>query len=335
MLNTKPKKIIVTTVPFSDTDKTPTQLLEQESIKYSINPLNRKLKPNEVADIISDHSIVIAGTEPITAEVMDACPNLKAICRVGIGLDSVDLIEAKKRGITVSYTPDGPSTAVAELSLGLILDALRNISSANQKMRNGIWHRYHGSRIAKSTIGIIGMGRIGALLTNHLCRGFPDVKILANDIIDKSDQFTYDNIEWVGKDTIYKESDVISLHIPLTATTRDLIGADELNMMKPSSALVNTARGSIVNEKALAEALKNNEIRMAAVDVFEEEPYNGELLELDNIILTCHMGSMTKDCRARMEIEATEEAIRFMKGEDFMNPVPESEYELAAQMALT
>jgi len=326
-------RAIVTTVPFGEADPKPIQLMKAVNLDFVINPLARKLRPEEVADMIRGYPIVIAGTEPITAEVMAKCPDLKAICRVGIGLDSVDLLEARRRGIAVAYTPDGPSPAVAELSVGLILDLLRNVSTTDRNLRGGTWQRFHGWRISKSTIGIVGAGRIGGMLIKHLSKAFPGVRILANDLTPDKDSFKDESVEWVDKETIYRESDIVSLHVPLTALTQNLIGAEELSMMKSTACLINTARGGIVNEADLAKALKDNVIRAAAIDVFEEEPYTGELLQLDNVILTCHMGSMTQDCRARMEIEATEEAIRFMKGEVFSNPVPQTEYELAEQMA--
>ncbi|MBF0249318.1 MAG: phosphoglycerate dehydrogenase [Alphaproteobacteria bacterium] len=327
-------RAIVTTVPFGDADPTPVKLMNDAGLEFVVNPLGRKLRPEEVADMIRGYEIVIAGTEPITADVIAQCPDLKAICRVGIGLDSVDLLEAQRRGIALSFTPDGPSPAVAELTVGLIVDLLRQVTATDRNLRNGSWARYHGRRISESTIGVIGVGRIGGMLINHLVNGFPNVRILANDLPERTGRVAHEAITWVDKETIYRESDVITLHVPLTASTQNLITRSELAMMKPTSHIINTARGGIVNEQDLAAILRDGSIGGAAIDVFEEEPYAGPLCEVMNTVLTCHMGSMTQDCRASMEIEATREAIRFMKGEPFVSPVPESEYELAAQMAL-
>jgi D-3-phosphoglycerate dehydrogenase len=327
---TSPLRAIVTTVPFGAIDPTPLRLLREAGVELVINPLNRKLKASEVRDVIRGFPVVIAGTETISAETMAACPELKAICRVGIGLDSVDLMAARRLGISVSYTPDGPSPAVAELTIGLIIDLLRGIGIADRGLRQGLWNRFTGSRIANSTVGVVGVGRIGKRVIRHLQGGFPGIRILAHD--HRRDP-TLDGITWVDKETLLRESDVVTLHIPLGVETLNWCGAGELAQMKPTAVLVNTARGGIVNEAALAAALRGGVIRAAAMDVFCEEPYKGELAELENILLTCHMGSMTADCRARMEIEATEEAIRFLTGQPLRSPVPEEEYANAERLA--
>lgn len=327
---TQPFRAVVTTVPFGAVDPLPLKLLADAGIELTINPLSRKLRVEEVAGVIGSADIVIAGTEPITAKVMDACPNLKAICRVGIGLDSVDLLAARARGIKVSYTPDGPSPAVSELTIGLIIDLLREVSKADRDIRAGTWFRKAGRRISECKVGVIGCGRIGGGVIHHLAGGFPGVRILANDIQAKPE---FDGlVTWADKETIYAECDVISLHVPLTPETQDLISMPIMAQFKKGAVLVNTARGGIVNESDLVQALRNGQLRAAAVDAFEEEPYLGDLRDLDNVVLTCHLGSMTEDCRARMEIEATEEAVRYVKGEAFLSPVPQDEYAMAERL---
>lgn len=325
--------VVITTVPFGVISPEPLDLLASSGLSYQINPLGRKLRPDEVASVIGGASIVIAGTEPITDAVMAACPNLKAICRVGIGLDSVDLVAARARGIAVSFTPDGPSPAVAELTVGLMIDLLRDVSSADRAIRAGDWNRQAGKRLADCRVGIIGCGRIGGRVIRHLSGGFPGIQILANDI--KHDPELDELVTWSDKATIYAKCDVVSLHVPLTAETWNMIGANELSRFKDEAVLINTARGGIVNEVDLARALRGNTLRAAAMDVFEQEPYIGELCDLDNVVLTCHLGSMTKDCRARMEIEATREALRFAEQASFECPVPEAEYALAEQLSRT
>ncbi len=322
-------KVIITTVPFGVISPRPFDLLKEGVSEFSINPFNRKLRPEEVAGVIGDADIVIAGTEPITSEVMDLCPNLKSICRVGIGLDSVDLLAARARGIDVSYTPDAPSPAVAELTLGLMIDLLRGISKADRDIRTGTWLRTAGRRLSESCIGIIGCGRIGGQVIEHIRGGFPSARILANDIVDVLN--LNNSVEWVSKEQIYRECDIISLHVPLTPETKNLISAEEFQKFKTGALLLNTARGGIVNEHELVNALRNGSLQAAAIDAFEEEPYTGKLRDIGNVVLTCHLGSMTQDCRAQMEIEATEEAVRFHQGAPFINPVPEAEYVLAAR----
>jgi D-3-phosphoglycerate dehydrogenase len=137
-------------------------------------------------------------------------------------------------------------------------------------------------------------------------------------------------LEWVGKDDIYENADIISLHLPLTPLTRDMIRAEHLAVMKHDAMLVNTSRGGIINENALHDALVAGKLGGAAIDVFEHEPYTGPLAGLDRCVLTCHMGSMSQDCRSRMEIEATEEAVRYLRGLDLQRPAPEDEYAIQA-----
>jgi D-3-phosphoglycerate dehydrogenase / 2-oxoglutarate reductase len=318
-------KVLITTVPFADKNCLPLDLLKKSNIEYLINPLNKKLTENELVEMISDFDVIIAGTELITKKVMDAATNLKMISRVGIGLDSVNLLEAEKRGIVVSYTPDAPAPAVAELTIGLMLTLLRSVQLSNMEMHIGKWHRFFGRRLSKVVIGIIGIGRIGAGVLQHL-QGFGSPKILVNDINSDSNLNKKFNIEWVDKETIYKQSDIITIHTPLTAQTKNMIRKDQLLSMKNDAIIINTARGGIINEQDLYEVMQAGHLSGAAIDVFDFEPYDGKLREIQRCILTAHMGSMSVDCRTRMEIEATEETVRFLTNQLLEGVVPEEEY---------
>jgi len=250
------------------------------------------------------------------------------IARVGIGLDNVDLAAARTRGIEVTYTPDAPSPAVAELTLGLMINLLRGISVADRDVRRGAWHRIMGRRLSECVVGVIGYGRVGKRIIRHLREAFPKAHILANDIAPDCGSPDLASVEWTTKAHIYEHADVITLHLPLTSATNRLIGGAELTRMKPDAVLVNTSRGNMIVEADLADALRRREIGGAAIDVFGCEPYQGELCELDNCLLTTHMGSMARDCRGRMELEATQEVIRFFNAEPLHSIVPESEYAL-------
>ena len=212
-------KVLITTVPFGDKKRYPIDLLEGSGVEFLINPLGKKLAENELAGMVSDVDIIIAGTEHITDYVMSQAPRLKMISRVGIGLDSVDLLAAKKRNIIVSYTPDAPAPAVSELTIGLILSLLRSVQVSNMKMHEGKWFRYFGRRLSEMVVAIIGVGRTGKGVLKHLS-GFDCKRILVNDILDDISLDEFNNIEWVDKQTIYKEADVISLHLPLTVETK-------------------------------------------------------------------------------------------------------------------
>ena len=318
-------RVLITTVPFAQHNRLPIELLESLNADYSINPIGRRLKEEELAELAAEAEILIAGTEPITARVMDAAPRLKLISRVGIGLDNVDLLAARERGIFVSYTPEAPAPAVAELTFGLILSLLRHVHEANLAMHQGGWERIMGRRIPEVTIGVIGTGRIGSRVLRRLVP-FGSPRVLVNDLEPRPNLVPELKLEWVAKDTIYREADVISLHLPLTGQTRNMIGADHLRTMKSDAVLINTSRGGIVNEDDLLAVLQDGHLGGVAIDVFADEPYAGPLNQISRCLLTSHMGSMSVDCRTRMEIEATEEATRYLRGLPLESPVPEDEY---------
>jgi D-3-phosphoglycerate dehydrogenase len=320
-------KLLITTVPFGDKNCLPIELLEAAGVEYVINPLGRKLKEEELAEMVADFDVLIAGTEVITEVIMAKARKLKFISRVGIGLDNVDLLAAERLGIKVSYTPDAPAPAVAELTIGLILALLRSVHISNAQMHRNEWQRHIGRRIPEVTIGIIGAGRIGGRVLRRL-QSFGSPRILVNDIRPDNNIAPELKLEWVGKEDIYRHADLISLHIPLTKQTKNMISRKELMMMKPDAMVINTSRGGIINETDLEDTLISGHLSGAAIDVFDQEPYPGGLAKIERCLLTSHMGSMSIDCRSRMEIEATEEAIRFITGQPLKSPVPRDEYQI-------
>ena len=323
-------KVLITTVPFGDKNRLPIDLLEASGVEYSINPLGRKLKEEELAEMVTDYDVLIAGTEDITDVVMAKASKLKLISRVGIGLDNVDLLAAERRGIKVSYTPDAPAPAVAELTIGLMLALLRSVHVSNAQMHRGEWQRHFGRRIPEVTIGIIGTGRIGGRVLRRL-QAFGSPRILVNDIRPDKNIAPELKLEWVGKEDIYKQADLISLHVPFTKQTKNMISHDELMMMKHDAMIINTSRGGIINEADLGAVLNAGHLSGAAIDVFDQEPYTGDLSKIDRCLLTSHMGSMSIDCRIKMEIEATEEVVRFLNNQKLLGVVPEEEYDAQRQ----
>ena len=191
-------KVLITTVPFGDKDRAPLDQLEEKGISYLINPLGKKLTEDELITLVGDCEVIIAGTESITDRVMDKAKNLRLISRVGIGLDSVDLLATEKRGIAVSYTPDAPAPAVSELTIGLMLSLLRHTHESNIQMHNNNWSRIFGKRLVNCTIGLIGMGRIGKMTYNHLI-ALGVKNILCNDLLENPN----DGVTYVEKSKIY------------------------------------------------------------------------------------------------------------------------------------
>lgn len=320
-------KALITTVPFGERNRLPLELLESAGIEYVINPLGRKLKEAELADMVADFDVLIAGTEPITDHVMGSGRRLKLISRVGIGLDSVDLLAAERRGIHVSYTPDAPAPAVAELTVGLMLSLLRSIHVSNMQMHAGQWYRHFGRRIPEVTVGVIGTGRIGSRVLRRIA-SFGTPRVLVNDLNPDPKLIPELKLEWVSKEDIYKQADLISVHVPLTVHTKSMIRREHLLEMKRDALVINTSRGGVINERDLADVLQSGHLGGAAIDVFEREPYEGPLVRIERCLLTSHMGSMSVDCRTRMEIEATEEAVRFLTGKALQARVPPAEYDV-------
>ena len=312
-------KVFVSTHPFSSTSKEPMKLLQENNFDIKLNPFEHKMTSQELAKEIKDSEILIAGTEKITEEVFQNAPKLKLISRVGIGLDGVDFELCKKYGVRVAYTPDAPTMAVAELCVAMILDLARQITVTDKNIRVGVWKRHMGTLLYGKTIGIFGMGRIGKSLV-HLLSSF-NVKFLVHDINPDIAFGRLYNVNFVSKEEVLKNSDVISVNIPLKKDTLDYITSKELSLMEPHAIVINTARGGIINENDLYDALKEKIIAGAAVDVFEEEPYSGKLIELENCLLTCHMGASTIDSRTDMEVQAVEEAIRFKNKKALKNEV--------------
>ena len=320
------KRLLITTIPFGEIDSFPLQMLKEADINFKINPNSRKYKPEELKKELLDINYLIAGTDNLSSEILDNAKNLELIVRLGIGLDSVDLSYAKKRNIKVSYTPDGPTSSVAEFTLGLIISSLRQSFKSHIQMKDGNWKKYLGKSISECNIGILGAGRIGREVIRLISQFNPNKILVCDPLVDKSALKKF-KINYVVKRELIKLSDLISIHIPLTNETKNFFSTQELIQMKPNCHLINTSRGGIINENDLYNALKSGEIEGAAIDVFENEPYNGNLKNLENCIITSHMSPMSSQARLKMENDVVREVINFKENGHLNNEVPNIEYE--------
>jgi D-3-phosphoglycerate dehydrogenase len=276
--------------------------------------------------ILTDMDGVIAGTEPYKGDVIKRhAGRLKVIARVGIGLDNVELPVAREAGVAVTYTPEAPSRGVAELAVGQMIALARHVYASDRSVREGAWNRLMGWLLSERRIGLLGLGRIGKLVY-QLLQPF-GAEILACDIAPDLDFVRRHNVKLVPADELFRQCDLVSVHIPLNKRNRHFVNREKLALMKTGSFLINTARGPVVDEEALTDALLQKHLGGAALDVFEKEPYEGVLTELDNVVLTAHMGASARRCRKDMEFQATEDCIRVLKGEPPLRPVPPEEYD--------
>jgi D-3-phosphoglycerate dehydrogenase len=267
-------------------------------------------RPKELKASVSDaDALIVRSATIVNKDLLDAAMNLKIVARAGVGLDNIDQGECEKRGIKVLNTPGASRNAVAELALGLIICTMRNVQKAHLQMKNKNWDKKHliGHEIEGKTLGIIGYGRIGSAVGRKAAALGMNI-ISYNPPPRHEDEivlYIEDLDEFLGK------SDVISLHTILTEDTRHMINAKTIANMKDGVFIINTARGALIDEDALYDACKSGKVAGAAIDVYEEEPYSGKLLELDNVYFTPHLGAGTKEAQMRIGEELVE---RIKKG---------------------
>lgn len=239
-----------------------------------------------------DAVAAVAGSEPYTRRVLEACPKLRVIARTGVGFDAVDLPTCHERGIVVATTPGVNHHAVAEHTMALLFGVARGFPRLDQEVRAGKWQRVATPRVMGSTLGIVGLGRIGRAVATR-ARGV-GMKVVASDPYASVEFAEQWEIELVSLDDLLSRSDYVTLHSPATAETKQLINAKTLAKMKPGAVLINTARGVLVDEAALVEALKSGHLRGAGLDVFEKEPLSTQspLLQFDNVLLSGHVAGL-------------------------------------------
>lgn len=317
-MNRKPLrecKILVTPRSFAKYDKSLKDKLENSVKKVSYNDKGRPLKEEELIDIIGEFDGYIAGLDKITKKVIDNKKELKIIARYGTGVDRVDLEAAKSAGIYVTNTPGANSVSVAELTIGMAISASRNIVYANNQVRKGKWLRIEGISLVDKTFGIIGLGNVGKEVALRLkpfvCR------VLAYDTKFDYEFSKKNNIDFLEIDNLLKESDFVSLHIPVCPQTVNMVDKSFLEKMKKGSFLINTARGELVDEIALYNSIKNGYLKGAALDAFRDEPCNPDnpLLKLSQVIVTSHIGAATDNASNKMTSISISECIAVLKGD--------------------
>jgi D-3-phosphoglycerate dehydrogenase len=313
------KIVQIMTHPFGASGDRPRRVLEEKGWEIRYNPYDRRLKSSEVPDIVRDAHGIIAGTEQYTPEVMEAARNLEVISRVGVGLDNIPFDICRERGIVVTFTPEAPADGAAELTVGQILNLLRKTHESDKSIREGAWNRFLGFLVREVNIGVLGVGRIGKRVVKLLSSFQP--QLYGCDLVPDLEFGEAYDLRWVEKEELFRECHLVTVHVPLNTRNHHLVGGPELEVMRPGGHLVNLARGGIVDEAALIEALSSGHLSGAALDVFEEEPYEGPLTGFDNVVLTAHMGASAHQSRYLMELGAAEDCARVLSGENPVNPV--------------
>ncbi|EKD71467.1 MAG: Phosphoglycerate dehydrogenase [uncultured bacterium] len=294
--------VAVTSRSFSKHSVLRRQLQERFS-QVKFNESGIKLTDNALIDFLKDAKRAIIGLEVINDHVLDHLPELKVICKMGTGIDKIDLEALKRRKIAFAHTPGVNQRSVAELVLGMIFTLLRHLSTINSLIKKGDWQQLKGRLLSGQTIGIIGFGAVGRDLAKLL--SIFECQCLIYDVQPCTQLMPH--VKQVDLDTLLNHSEIVSIHVPLISENYHFIGARELAKMKHQSILINTARGGLVDEDALYDALTTGHLSAAALDVFEHEPIvPKKLLDLENFFATSHIGGSTEEAIEAMGMMAIE-----------------------------
>lgn len=296
---------------FCDDDQAPLEILRQAGLEVRRNTLGRRLRRDDMPTALREADAVIAGVEPYDAAVLASLPSLRCISRCGTGTDSIDLAAARRQGIAVYRTLEEVVAPVAELTVAMMLALARNVPRHMRDMGSGVWQKRTGVLLSEWTVGLIGFGRIGRAV-ERLLRAFGPRILIADPAVGPARVPA--GVAVHSLDELLAASDLVSLHAERRREDGVLIGADQLARMKPGSYLVNTARGFLVDERALYGALTSGHLAGAALDVFEQEPPTGPLVQLPQVLCTPHVATLTRASRAAMERRCAQNVLDWLAG---------------------
>lgn len=290
---------------FAQEDDTPLRWLEAAGIETVPNPFGRRLTEDETKAFVMDLDGLLAGLEPLNRNVLSAAPRLKAIARVGIGMTNVDAAAAAEFGIKVSNTPGAPVEAVAEMTLAALLALCRNLATTNAALHAGRWEKTIGRSLAGASVLLIGFGRIGRRV-EQLLRAFGATCIVFDPCL--ADSSLPEGVTRAA--TLHEgleQAEIVSLH---ASGTGEILDAEAFGAMRSGVLLLNSARGELVNEQAMLDALESGKVAAAWFDAFWEEPYSGPLTRFPQVLLTPHVATYTRQCRRQMETQAVRNLLR-------------------------
>ena len=304
--------IFVALSTFAADDRRPLELLEASGHPFRIHRTGKRITTLELLRDGYDAAAILAGVEPYDSSTLSQLRSLRCISRCGVGVDAIDMAAARQRGVAVANTPGIPTEAVAELALAMFLALSRNLRLQANLMQARRWERTRAHLLAGRTVGIIGLGRIGQRVA-QLCQAF-NARVLAYDPLVDTTLACGLGVELVPMEPLLREADILSLHASRSTEQPILIGTAELAVMKRGAILVNLARGEMVDEGALVEALRSGQLAGAGLDVFTAEPYQGPLCDFEQVILTPHSATLTVETRAAMELQCVENALQYLAG---------------------
>jgi D-3-phosphoglycerate dehydrogenase / 2-oxoglutarate reductase len=295
--------VAISTSSFARESPRPLEMLRSAGFEVRSNPAGRTLTSEEAKEHLQGAVGLVAGTERLTRDVLTACPQLRCISRVGVGIDGVDEVAARELSIIICNTPEAHIDAVAELTLAGLLAAMRGIPRSDTSIRGGGFEKPMGRLLRGKSVGFIGFGRVARALLQLLVP-FEGAR-WAVDVVEDPAAAAL-GVHYVTLDEVLAASDIVTLHLPYSRATHHLIGAVQLARMKDDAVLVNTARGGLLDEAALAAHLDSHPKAAAYLDCFEKEPYQGPLAKQRNAVMSAHIGSYAREARIRMEVEAVE-----------------------------
>lgn len=309
-----PPRVLITVPGFGRASPVPLERLAAAGCVLIPNPTGSRLTEDQAAALVGDVDAVIAGTEPLTARVLAAAPRLRIIARRGVGFDAIDIEAATARGIVVSTTVGVLSDAVADHAFGLLLAVARQIPLLDRTVKRGSWDRSPATDVHGKTLGIVGLGAIGRAVARRGA-GF-GMRLLAAEIAPDPAAAAALGVTLCDLDTVLRESDFITMHVPLSAATRHLMGEVALRKVKPTAFLINTSRGDVVDEAALLLALQEGRLAGAGLDVFHDEPVRDlALVTNDRVVATPHVASHTRETLALMEQSCADAVLAAMRGD--------------------
>ncbi len=312
-----PRKVLITVNPIyrQAVERLSGRLREAGLHVHYLGKPDEKLGADELLELLQEVEIYVVGNARVPRRVIEQAPRLALICKYGVGVDNIDLAAAADRGMLVTNAPGANAISVAEMTMGLMIALSRRLREIEDSFRQGGWRLTAGRDLYGRTLGILGLGNIGKQVAIR-ARAF-GMRLLANDIVAYPDFCRQFDVAPVSLDRLLGESDVLTLHVPLTPLTRHIIGAAQLERMRRGSMLIHTARGGIVDEAALHRALETRHLAAAAIDVFEEEPLGSSpLRSLDNVILTPHIAGITDEAAQRIADRTFSSVAAYLAGKE-------------------